>query len=324
MRQLSVDMAFPALECNITEWQDAIMETGSLPCDLMSEEESRDILRWWILYLIKENLIDEARHELSKIDTHIFDGTLGGAWIHLADMTLLIEAEEYTEALVAGEQSLRMLSILDTDRTHHDYVAIVAGVIYNLALLHHKTGENVRAEKELVKAQKLLDKLAKKNKSRFGASLVVAIEASTTIFNSRIKQMNILAHYQVTTDLYLDKANKGISQAIYDLVKSLQQEGDIHLKIGNYRDAVKYYTKALRYQKKVTPKMGERELNISINMGEALLHIRGRQATGEQLLRSLLPLAERLDAFNEKNRILALLDHKDKSFDFMSFLKKLF
>ena len=98
------------------------------------------------------------------------------------------------------------------------------------------------------KAQKLLEKLAKKDKMRFGASIVNAIEASTTIFNSRLKQMNILAHYQITTDLYLDKAHKGVTQAIYDLVESLQNEGDLHLKIGNYRDAVKYYTKALRYQ----------------------------------------------------------------------------
>ena len=203
-------------------------------------------------------------------------------------------------------------------------MAIVAGVIYNLARVHHIVGENVKAEKELLKAQKLLEKLAKKNKTRFGASIVNAIEASTTIFNSRLKQMNVLAHYQVTTDLYLDKANKGITQAIHDLVDSLQKEGDLHLKIGNYRDAVKYYTKALRYQKKVTTKMGERELRISINMGRALLHITARQSTGEQLLRSLLPLAERLDAGNEKNEIQALLEHKGKSFDFMGFIKKIF
>ena len=136
--------------------------------------------------------------------------------------------------------------------------------------------------------------------------------------------MNVLAHYQVATDLYLDKAHKGVTQAIYDLVDSLQKEGDLHLKIGNYRDAVKYYTKALRYQKKVTTKMGERELRISINMGRALLHITTRQSTGEQLLRSLLPLAERLDAGNEKNEIQALLEHKGKSFDFMGFIKKIF
>lgn len=324
MRPLSLEMAFPALACDISEWQEEIVETGALPANLMSEAESKDVLRWWILYLLEDDRVEDAHRELSAINRSVYAESLGGAWLYLVDMSLMIERSDFTEALVAGEQSLRMLADIDTDRNQPDYVALVAGVIYNLALLHHKTGENVRAEKELLKAQKLLDKLAKKNKSRFGASLVMAIEASTTIFNSRLKQMNVLAHYQVTTDLYLDKANKGVSQAIYDLVDSLQQEGDLHLKIGNYRDAVKYYTKALRYQKKVTPKMGERELRISINMGRALLHISGRQAVGEQLLRSLLPLAERLDAVNEKNEITALLEHKGKSFDFMSFIKKMF
>ena len=136
--------------------------------------------------------------------------------------------------------------------------------------------------------------------------------------------MNVLAHYQVATDLYLDKAHKGITQALNDLVDSLQKEGDLHLKIGNYRDAVKYYTKAIRYQKKVTTKMGERELRLSMNLGRALLQIKKRQSTGEQLLNSLLPLAERLGAVSEKNEIQALLEHKGRSFDFLSYIKKWF
>ncbi|MBQ7940942.1 MAG: hypothetical protein IJ328_00855 [Muribaculaceae bacterium] len=324
MKPLSYEMSFPEVCSDISKWKELIMETGNLPAELMSGEESIDVGRWYILYLLQEGLNEKAEQALASLDRGIYADTLGGAWLYLTDMSLLIERKDFSEAMIAGEQSLRMLAAMDTDRSHVDYIAIVAVIIYNLARIHHSVGENLRAEKELMKAQKLLEKLAKKNKSRFGASIVNAIEASTTIFNSRIKQMNILAHYQVATDLYLDKAHKGITQAIHDLVDSLQKEGDLHLKIGNYRDAVKYYTKALRYQKKVTPKMGERELRLSINMGRALLRIAARQSTGEQLLRSLLPLAERLDAANEKNEIQALLEHKGKSFDFMGFLKKIF
>ena len=239
-------------------------------------------------------------------------------------MTVGIELNELSEALLAGEEALKRLAEVEEDRSNPDFIAIVAGVIYNLAMVHHAVGENVRAEKELLKAQKLFEKLAKKDKQRFGTSIVNAIEASTTIFNSRLKQMNVLAHYQVATDLYLDKAHKGITQALNDLVDSLQKEGDLHLKIGNYRDAVKYYTKAIRYQKKVTTKMGERELRLSMNLGRALLQIKKRQSTGEQLLNSLLPLAERLGAVSEKNEIQALLEHKGRSFDFLSYIKKWF
>lgn len=324
MKPLGYEMSFPAIGSDIEAWKERIIETGTLPTELMSEEESLDVCRWYILYLLKEEELDKAEKSLETINRNAFVGTLGGAWLYLADMSLLIEKNDFSEALIAGEQSLRMLAAIDTDRSHPDYIAIVAHVIYNLARIHHGVGENVRAEKELMKAQKLLEKLAKKNKARFGVSIVNAIEASTTIFNSRLKQMNILAHYQVSTDLYLDKAHKGTAQAIYDLVDALQKEGDLHLKIGNYRDAVKYYTKALRYQKKVTPKMGERELRLSINMARALLQITNRKATGEQLLQSLLPLAERLEATSEKNEIQALLEHKGKAFDFMGFLKKIF
>lgn len=324
MKPLAHDMSFPALEVEIGCWQEQIEETGLLPTELMEEAEGLAVNRWFILYLLNNKLTEQAEKELARMNRDAYDGTLGGVWLYLAEMAVQIELNDFSEALTAGEHAVRMLANLDVERTQEDYMAIVAAVIYNLARVHHIVGENVKAEKELLKAQKLLEKLAKKNKTRFGASIVNAIEASTTIFNSRLKQMNVLAHYQVATDLYLDKAHKGVTQAIYDLVDSLQKEGDLHLKIGNYRDAVKYYTKALRYQKKVTTKMGERELRISINMGRALLHITTRQSTGEQLLRSLLPLAERLDAGNEKNEIQALLEHKGKSFDFMGFIKKIF
>lgn len=324
MKPLDYEMSFPTIDSDIEAWKEKIIETGTFPEELMCGDDSLEVRRWYILYLLKEEEFERAGKSLETINRNDFVGTLAGSWLYLADMSLLIEKNEFSEALIAGEQSLRILAAMETDRSHTDYIAIVAHVIYNLARIHHCVGENVRAEKELMKAQKLLEKLAKRNKMRFGVSIVNAIEASTTIFNSRLKQMNVLAHYQVTTDLYLDKAHQGITHAIYDLVEALQKEGDLHLKIGNHRDAVKYYTKALRYQKKVTPKMGERELRISINMARALLHIHNRKSTAEQLLQSLLPFAERLGAMNEKNEIQALLEHKGKSFDFMGFLKKIF
>ena len=324
MKPLAHEMAFPALGSDIEQWKEQIIETGTLPMELMEGEQSNDVRRWYILYLLSEGLIEEAKNSLATINRNGYVGTLGGAWLSLADMTVGIELNELSEALLAGEEALKRLAEVEEDRSNPDFIAIVAGVIYNLAMVHHAVGEIVRAEKELLKAQKLFEKLAKKDKQRFGTSIVNAIEASTTIFNSRLKQMNVLAHYQVATDLYLDKAHKGITQALNDLVDSLQKEGDLHLKIGNYRDAVKYYTKAIRYQKKVTTKMGERELRLSMNLGRALLQIKNRQSTGEQLLKSLLPLAERLDAVSEKNEIQALLEHKGKSFDFLSFVNKWF
>lgn len=251
--------------------------------------------------------------------------TLSMVWVKSVKAGRLISESQYSDAVDLFVEILRAL-IDDTgiDRKNLDFLAIVASVFYHLALIHNRLGDNKKAEKELVKAQKILDKLAKKDNTRFAAALVEALNASTDIFQSKLKLMNLLAHYQVATDLYQNKVTSGVTNAVDRLVDSLRNQGDIHLKIGNYRDAVKYYTKALRYQKRVNSSMGLRELQISLNMSKALLNIINRHSAGEQLLESLLPLAERLGAKDEAEEIKNLQNNFKKSFDIMTFFKKLF
>lgn len=251
--------------------------------------------------------------------------TLSMVWVKSVKAGRLISESQYSDAVDLFVEILRAL-IDDTgiDRKNLDFLAIVASVFYHLALIHNRLGDNKKAEKELVKAQKILDKLAKKDNTRFAAALVEALNASTDIFQSKLKLMNLLAHYQVAADLYQNKVASGVTNAVDRLVDSLRNQGDIHLKIGNYRDAVKYYTKALRYQKRVNSSMGLRELQISLNMSKALLNIINRHSAGEQLLESLLPLAERLGAKDEAEEIKNLQNNFKKSFDIMTFFKKLF
>ena len=96
------------------------------------------------------------------------------------------------------------------------------------------------------------------------------------------------------------------------------------LEMGNSRNAVKYYTKALRYQKKLNVAMGERELQLSIGLSKALMRLINRRAAAEQLLTSLLPLARRLGASREVIEIENLLAGKSKNFNIMSLLKGIF
>ena len=90
------------------------------------------------------------------------------------------------------------------------------------------------------------------------------------------------------------------------------------------RNAVKYYTKALRYQKKLGEKMGHRDLRLSIGLAKALMRLINRRAAAEQLLRSLLPLAQRLDATAEAHEIQDLLNNKNKNVNIMTLLKSIF
>lgn len=324
MRPIPTDISFPALQSDIASLRSSIEATGTLPVAKADDSASCEALAWCVYHALKTDDYTQAQAILPTINHDFYAHTLLDAWLHIAEMDVAINDCDYPDAIVAAQQALRTLVDTDADKKSLDYLAIAVSVVYNLAYIHFKLGENARAEKELVKAQKLFENLAKKDKNRFGAALVHAIEASTTIFNSRLKQMNILAHYQVATELYLDKANHGTAQAILDLVNSLYEEGSLHLEMGNYHDAVKYFTKALRYQKKITSKFGEKELQISISLGKALINIRNRRDTGIQLLTSLMPVAEKLNATGELADIKALLDSTGKAFDFMAFFKKIF
>lgn len=93
------------------------------------------------------------------------------------------------------------------------------------------------------------------------------------------------------------------------------------LQMGNARNAVKFYTKALRYQKKISPVMGHKELTLSIGLAKALLRLVNRRAAAEQLLNSLLPLAQRLQAGDEILEIEQLLNNRNKNSNIMSMLK---
>ncbi|MGN1245883.1 MAG: hypothetical protein ACI4UN_04545 [Muribaculaceae bacterium] len=249
-------------------------------------------------------------------------GGLVAVWREMVRAECSAEASGYDATIAHCAEALRLLLAVD-DRRSTDFLALVAGVLHTLAFAHYKLGNNKRAEKELVKAQKLLDRLAKKDNHRFAASLVQALAASTDIFRSKLKLMNLLAHYQVAADLYQDKVTSGVSTAVASLVDALKKQGDLHLQMCNYRDAVKFYTKALRYAKKVTPTIDLLQLQISVNLAKALLNIINRHAAGHRLLESLLPIAQKLGAKAEEAEIRAL-QLAPEATDFLSLLKKLF
>lgn len=249
-------------------------------------------------------------------------GGLLAVWREMVSVQCCAEASRYDAVIGHCAEALRLLLAID-DRRSIDFLALVAGVLHSLAFAHYKLGNNKRAEKELVKSQKILDRLAKRDNLRFAATLVQALAASTDIFRSKLKLMNLLAHYQVAADLYQDKVASGVSTAVVSLVDALKKQGDLHLQMCNYRDAVKFYTKALRYAKKVNPTIDLQQLQISVNMAKALLNIINRHAAGHRLLESLEPIAAKLGADAELAEIKSLQSAPD-GVDFISMLKKLF
>ena len=332
MSSLPISVALPRLKNDMTIAQAQMASSGTMPPSKgLDENIVTEMQMCYIEYLIVNKRDLEAEQ---VIEEFIYDDDrmqqlpeLYAAWLWLARMTLLIDGGNPSLSLGAAENTLLVLSNHQGKKTE-DFNAIVASLLFNLALAHHDMGDNSRATKELTKAQQILERLAKRNETRFSALLLMAVEASTEVIKSKTKQMNVLAHYQTASELFMSELNSSDANAtraaMSNLIDTLGKEGDIMLEMGNSRNAVKYYTKALRYQKKLGEKMGLRDLQLSIGLAKALMRLINRRAAAEQLLRSLLPLAQRLDATAEVYEIQDLLNNKNKNVNIMTLLKSIF
>ena len=332
MNFLPVSVALPHFKNDMTIARAQMAQSGAMPTHKgLDEGIVTEIQMCFIDYLISNKRDIEAEQAIEEL---IYDDErmqrlpeLYAAWLWLARMALLIDSGNPSLSLGAAENALLVLSN-HLGKKNEDFNAIVVALLYNLALAHHDMGDNSRAAKELTKAQQLLERLAKRNEARFSAMLLMAVEASTEVIKSKTKQMNVLAHYQSASELYMSELGQGDANATHiamsNLVDTLGKEGDIMLEMGNSRNAVKYYTKALRYQKKLGEKMGMRELTLSIGLARALMRLINRRAAAEQLLRSLLPLAQRLDATAQIHDIQDLLNNKNKNVNIMTLLKSIF
>ena len=332
MNHLPVSVALPHFKNDMTIARAQMAMSGTMPPSKgLGQDIVTEMQMCYAEYLISNKRDLEAEQ---VIEEFIYDDErmmslpeLYAAWLWLARMALLIDGGNPSLSLGSAENALLVLSAHQGKKTE-DFNAIVAALLYNLALAHHDMGDNSRAAKELTKAQQLLERLSKRNEARFSALLLMAVEASTEVIKSKTKQMNVLAHYQTASELYMSELNNGDANetrtAMSNLVDTLGKEGDIMLEMGNSRNAVKYYTKALRYQKKLGEKMGHRDLVLSIGLAKALMRLINRRAAAEQLLRSLLPLAQRLDATAEAHEIQDLLNNKNKNVNIMTLLKSIF
>lgn len=332
MKPLLIESAFPTLRNDMTIAVAQIKSTGQLPpTNGLDTSVVHDMAMCHVLHLIKDQRSTAAMQAIEQL---VYDDNsvetmplLYVSWLWLARMTVMIDQEQPMLSLYSAECALLQLSALPSKKGE-DFLAQLAAILYNLASIHHTGGDNNRASKELTRAQKLYERLAKRNEARFSAMLLYAVEASTDIIQSRTKQMNVLAHYQRTTEFYSALLEQGDANetrtALQALVDSLKNEGDIMLQMGNGRNAVKYYTKALRYHKKLNEPLGHTELTLSIGLAKALMRLINRRAAAEQLLNSLLPLAQRLNAHDEVIEIENLLQNKNRTNKIMMLLKGIF
>lgn len=181
-------------------------------------------------------------------------------------------------------------------RNTPDCQAIVAELIYDLARTHFAAGRCEVAERLISQAQRRLEHLAKSDPARFATALPVVLQAVAEIYQERVTKHNTLAHYQAASAALLAAGMNGDHNAIAALIDALCKEGRLLLEMGSYRQAIGYFTRALRYYKKETSATDLRYLDISIDLAKALVSTPPRRDTGYALLQSLRTLAAKLAA----------------------------
>ncbi|MGM9802848.1 MAG: hypothetical protein ACI308_01575 [Muribaculaceae bacterium] len=322
MKTLQYDATLPTMPQDLATTCQAVTRSGALP---EQAPECIELKMCQALYLLNHKRYADAGLLIDTLNYEPTPGTplIYRAWLWLARMSIYVVKNDPLMAADAAEQSLQALSDIAVKRGE-DFLAVLAALLYNLAAMHNEGGESVRAAKELTKAQKLYERLVKKNPHRFATMLTYAVEASTVIFTSRNKQLQVFAHYQELSEQYTVMASEGNHDALHSLVDTLTKEGDIMMQMGNSRDAVKYYTKALRWQKRLGTPVGKDQLRLSIALAKALMRKTDRRDTALQLLHSLQPLALQLGAKDSLKEIDELLNAKNRNSNIMTLLKGIF
>lgn len=237
---------------------------------------------------------------------------------------LLIEDGRLDEAKTTAAAALSLLA-QQPKRKDEPFMTLMAALLFDIAYLHTKRGEFKQAEREIEKSLKLLERLAKTDPARYGSAHILALDASTRTYRNRVKQADLLAHYHVATSTYLQMVNSGIEDAMGKLIDSLHTEGITLARMGRHREAVGYFTRALKYLTKVNPEIDRRQLEMSIDLGESLLNIKTSRDKGIHLLNTMLHKATKLNADDLHRRIVdILLNAKSRQLDILDIWHKVF
>ena len=219
-----------------------------------------------------------------------------------------------------------LLLSLEPEMKDETYLVVLGSTLYDLTYLHYLRKEYKAAERTIAKAIKIFDRLAKKNPDRYAATHIHAINAATTVFQSRVKQANLLAHHQVATLTYLTQMNAGIQNATEQLINSLREQGETLMSIGKYKAASTSISRALRYLKKLQKDavFTREQLELSILLAKSLLMSARSRSKGVQLLNLLLPQAVKLDDSKSVELIKDMLEKSSGKLDIIAIWHKIF
>ena len=248
--------------------------------------------------------------------------------IHAALMQILtaiyLQADMYAEAAQSAAATLTLLS-QEPRRKDEPFLEILAALLYDIALFHNEREENKQAERAIEKSLKLFERLARTNPDRYGPPHLMAVNASTEINKSTAKQTKTLAEFQAAANEYMRLMGEGVEDAGMRLTETIIAEGRTLVKMNRHREAIQYFTRAMKNLSRISPEFSRLHLELSIDLGSALLTQKGTREKGIHLLNTMLYKANKIEADDLHRRIVdILLETKDPNLGIFGFWHKLF
>lgn len=227
-------------------------------------------------------------------------------------------------AATAAASTLNLLA-RSPKRKDQPFLEILASTLYDIAVLHSSNGEYKQAERELEKSIKVFERMARTAPSRYAATVVAALGAATNVYRNRVAQAELLAHYQAATTEYTRMVSAGMTDATDRLAESLTNEGDTLARMGRHREAIQYYTRALKYLQRLEPEFTVRQLEVSVALGESMLRVAAMRDKAVHLLNTMLHKALRINAPAMHQRISeTLAGVKSPGLDILGLWHKIF
>ena len=334
MKQLSIEPVFLPVTTDIAGMQKRIKRNRTTADTLATLlkgdfDTAYDTMRTYAATMVEEGTTARAVETLTEMAAAIvnLDTTPAAADMHVALMQIITALHIESDALdAAADTAATALHLLAQQPRRKDttHMQLLGSLLYDIALLHSQRHEYKQAEREMEKSIKIFERLAKTNPDRFAPAHMMALNGATNVYRNRVKQAELLAHYQAATTAYMQMVNDGISDAATRLVDSLGDEGDTLSRMGRHREAMQYYSRALKYLTRLEPEFTLRQLRLSISLGESMLQVNTMREKGVHLLNTMLHKATKINALDQHRRIVeSLYRAKSRSLDILSLWHKI-
>ena len=269
-------------------------------------------------------MIARAITSLEDSDTAQGDTlTIRAALMQIAT-AVCVATDNCHDAKPLAANTLHLLS-QDAKRKDEPFLAVFGALLYDMASMHARANEYRQAERAIEKSLKILERLSRENPERYAPAMILAQNAVANIDGDKRKQAELLVQYQAATSEYLRQLGEGIEDVSSQLIDSLFTEGKTLAEMGRHREAIQYYSRALKYLTRLNPVFDRRQLEMSIALGEALLNVRNVRDKGIHLLNTMLHKATKINADDLHRRIVdILLNAKNPHLDVLAFWHKIF